>query len=581
MSEKVTFQELIESIAEETDNTEQFTHDFLKDFAEVINGGLQQNDTVNIAGFGKFKLRKMEEREGYNPQTEEKITIPPHNKVVFKPYKDLRELVNAPYAHLEPELIKEEDSSVKEEEDTSSPTTSETDEGPAENIESDQDTTTEEENEITPQVTAEESAPQDTASADDTTTDQSDDTEKSKVSNEKTEQEQDPFDFDNDDAEAPNSLLQEIADEDDNEDHESTEDLTDDSSVDDDDIVEFQESPAQEESKDEKEDENVEEFDEDDEKDDAPAWLDAMVGPEASGKIQHSDEEDDQKSKKQGQEPQHTDSKEDKESDETYMPGNESSEDKKEGEQIEEKPKTANPNMDRNMRNRNSGSSLGIWIAAAVILLMLAGGVLYFSLMSDTNQRRSNTQKVASTSTVQKNDASQRQEQSADQQKETRSENKQQSTSQKQPQKSAQQPTAEKSSGNKSSADKTATKNKKVSHSIKKGQTLWSIAEDKYGNPRLWPWIYGKNDTLTNPHVIQTGRLLTVPLPSGNQNRLSQSDSVGVAKGFLSTYQWYRNNEPSKAKNHLWVAMQYHENIRDLATTKIDQADLSYANRFR
>ena len=115
MSKKVTFGELIESIAEETDRSKQFTHDFLKDFVSVINGGLEKDGKVNIAGFGKFKLSRVDERQGYNPQTEEKVTIPAHNKVIFKPYKDLREVVNAPYAHLEPELIEEEENTDEDE----------------------------------------------------------------------------------------------------------------------------------------------------------------------------------------------------------------------------------------------------------------------------------------------------------------------------------------------------------------------------------------------------------------------------------------------------------------------------------
>src|SRR5699024_4313852 len=93
------------SIAEETDNSKQFTRDFIKDFVDVINNGLKSGDSVNIAGLGKFKLKQVDERAGYNPQTEEKITIPAHNKMVFKPYKNLREAVNAPFAHLEPTLI--------------------------------------------------------------------------------------------------------------------------------------------------------------------------------------------------------------------------------------------------------------------------------------------------------------------------------------------------------------------------------------------------------------------------------------------------------------------------------------------
>jgi nucleoid DNA-binding protein len=117
MSEKITFQELIESIAKETDNSKKFTHDFLKDFVNVIHDGLKSDGKVNIAGLGKFGLRKIDEREGYNPQTGENMTIPAHNKVVFKPYKDLRELVNAPYAHMEARIIgdEKEDTGQKEE----------------------------------------------------------------------------------------------------------------------------------------------------------------------------------------------------------------------------------------------------------------------------------------------------------------------------------------------------------------------------------------------------------------------------------------------------------------------------------
>jgi len=108
MSEKVTFKELVDSIAGQTDNTRKFTHEFLKDLVSVINSNLEEDGKVNIAGFGKFELRHMDEREGFNPQSGEKMTIPEHNKVVFKPYKDLRELVNAPYLHLEPKILEED-----------------------------------------------------------------------------------------------------------------------------------------------------------------------------------------------------------------------------------------------------------------------------------------------------------------------------------------------------------------------------------------------------------------------------------------------------------------------------------------
>ena len=87
--------------------------------------------------------------------------------------------------------------------------------------------------------------------------------------------------------------------------------------------------------------------------------------------------------------------------------------------------------------------------------------------------------------------------------------------------------------------------------------------------------------SLSDPDVIIAGQSLDVPLPSGPQNRLNASDSVGVAKGYLATYQWYKNNDSSNAKNHLWGAKLYHSNIQNLADIQIDKDDLSYANSAR
>jgi len=117
MSEKVTFQELIESISNETDHSKNFTRNFLKDFVDVIHQGLGREGKVNIAGFGKFELRKMKERTGYNPHLREKITIPAHNKIVFKPYKEVRDLVNAPYANLESKILEEQTEEKQEKKD--------------------------------------------------------------------------------------------------------------------------------------------------------------------------------------------------------------------------------------------------------------------------------------------------------------------------------------------------------------------------------------------------------------------------------------------------------------------------------
>lgn len=108
MSEKITFSELVEKISAKTEHSEQTTNDFIHELAEIIETSLGAGEKISISGFGKFELRWMDERKGRNPQTGEEITIPGQNKVVFKPYKDLRERVNKPFKGLESQVIGDE-----------------------------------------------------------------------------------------------------------------------------------------------------------------------------------------------------------------------------------------------------------------------------------------------------------------------------------------------------------------------------------------------------------------------------------------------------------------------------------------
>jgi nucleoid DNA-binding protein len=105
MSEKITFKELVEIIADQSKQSQSSTNSFIHELVGIIESGLKRNGSVSISGFGKFELRWMNERGGINPQTGEEITIPGQNKVVFKPYKALREEVNKPYAGLKSKII--------------------------------------------------------------------------------------------------------------------------------------------------------------------------------------------------------------------------------------------------------------------------------------------------------------------------------------------------------------------------------------------------------------------------------------------------------------------------------------------
>ncbi len=113
MSEKITFKQLVELIAKQSKQSESSANSFIHELVQIIESGLKDSGSVSISGFGKFELRWMKERSGVNPQTGDEITIPGQNKVVFKPFKALRETVNKPFANLEPEILTEKINSEK------------------------------------------------------------------------------------------------------------------------------------------------------------------------------------------------------------------------------------------------------------------------------------------------------------------------------------------------------------------------------------------------------------------------------------------------------------------------------------
>ena len=575
MSEKVTFGELIESIAEETEHSKQFTHDFLKDFVDVINGGLEEDGKVNIAGFGKFELQHVDEREGYNPQSEERITIPAHNKVVFKPYKDLRELVNAPYAHMEPKLIEQEET---------------------ETIDEDRSSPNQQEQAIEPQ-TEETSVEGDKSSHEDNEQFKQEQKADPDIPESSEEQEFNEDDFIptapptsheqlNDEDEAndenqletgqgyPFNLGEQRDDEEEKLSQSSTSEPSDDKDDDDNgDIVEFNATQSG------SEDDLLDEFIGSEEKEDHDEPSDDL------DELTDTEEAQDESENNESHELAGSVSSEEKDKIEEETTKSEEEVLAEEVEKLEETAENMKQDQSDQVDRENEeiplptaatrrpsdrSSSFLYVAAAAIILLLIAGGAWYYSTLStsDAILISSTEEQTVSADDSKQQDNNQQQQEAAQQ----GPKNTQQAT-QNQSQSAAQ------SSATTPTTNNTTSKNQPVE--IKEGQTLWSLAEDRYGNPRLWPWIYGNNGSLDDPDLIYAGSSLSVPLPSGPQNTLTETDSVGVAKGYIATYKWYKSNEETKARNHLWAAKLYHNDLQQLADVPIDKTDLSYANKAR
>ena len=65
-------------------------------FVAYISAACRRGERCTIPGLGSFAISHRKAREGRNPRTREKITIPASKNVRFKAGKDLREAVNIP-----------------------------------------------------------------------------------------------------------------------------------------------------------------------------------------------------------------------------------------------------------------------------------------------------------------------------------------------------------------------------------------------------------------------------------------------------------------------------------------------------
>lgn len=100
MSEKISFQDLIDKLCERSGVGRAVSETFLREFFDMIVRSLRRDGQCKIKGLGTFKLKSVDERKSVSVQNGSEIIIPAHVKLSFSPEKALREDVNKPYAHL-------------------------------------------------------------------------------------------------------------------------------------------------------------------------------------------------------------------------------------------------------------------------------------------------------------------------------------------------------------------------------------------------------------------------------------------------------------------------------------------------
>lgn len=94
--EKVSIQDLVDAISQQTGSSKKKAEDFLRVFQSTIEEGLVSDGIVKIKGFGTFKLVWNEPRKSVNVQTKEEYVIPGHYKVSFVPEASVKDTINEP-----------------------------------------------------------------------------------------------------------------------------------------------------------------------------------------------------------------------------------------------------------------------------------------------------------------------------------------------------------------------------------------------------------------------------------------------------------------------------------------------------
>jgi DNA-binding protein HU-beta len=87
--------DFIKVVAEKANSTQRDTATIVNAALDVIAEALTRGEKVTLTGFGTFEVRQRNEREGVNPQTRAKITIPATKTPGFSASSTLKEAVKS------------------------------------------------------------------------------------------------------------------------------------------------------------------------------------------------------------------------------------------------------------------------------------------------------------------------------------------------------------------------------------------------------------------------------------------------------------------------------------------------------
>lgn len=90
----MTKAELVEEVSKASDLTRKHSEVIVDCVFSAITEALHRGDKIELRGFGSFRVRHRDGRQGRNPKTGAGVVVPPKEIPHFKPGKELRERIN-------------------------------------------------------------------------------------------------------------------------------------------------------------------------------------------------------------------------------------------------------------------------------------------------------------------------------------------------------------------------------------------------------------------------------------------------------------------------------------------------------
>ena len=94
MRVNLTKKDLVNTVYMQVGFSKQISEKLIEEFFSIIILNLISKKNVKISKFGSFSIRSKNSRIGRNPKTKEKKEISERVVVLFKPSKELKELLN-------------------------------------------------------------------------------------------------------------------------------------------------------------------------------------------------------------------------------------------------------------------------------------------------------------------------------------------------------------------------------------------------------------------------------------------------------------------------------------------------------